>query len=97
MENKLDDKMIDYVAVLAKLELSADEVVQAGADMTQMLDYIDKLKELDTEGIEPMTHIFPSQNVFRKDVVSNGNERDALLANAPKQSGGQFQVPKTVE
>lgn len=97
MENKLDDKMIDYVAVLAKLELSADEVVQAGADMTQMLDYIDKLKELGTEGIEPMTHIFPSQNVFRKDVVSNGNERDALLANAPKQSGGQFQVPKTVE
>ena len=53
------------------------------SDMEQMLDYIDSLNELDTTGIEPMSHVFPVQNVFREDVVTNGDNKEKTLANAP--------------
>ena len=65
--------------------------------MGRMLDYIYKLNELDTSGVEPMSHIFPVNNVFREDVVTNGDDRENILGNAPRQKDGAFQVPKTVE
>ena len=64
--------------------------------METMLDYIDTLNELDTEGIEPMSHVFPVNNVFREDIVTNGDGHEATLANAPEQKNGAFKVPKTV-
>ena len=70
---------------------------EAKKDMGRMLDYIDKLNELDTTGVEPMSHVFPVNNVFRKDVVTNGDDRDEILANAPAKKDGAFMVPKTVE
>ena len=54
------------------------------------------LNELDTEGVEPMTHVFPVSNVFREDVAAGGDDRDNILANAPEQKDGAFKVPKTV-
>lgn len=96
MANIIDDDTIEYVSILAKLELSEEEREQAKKDMGRMLDYIDKLGELDTEGVEPMTHVFPVQNVFREDVVTNSDTREELLANAPEQRDGMFVVPKTV-
>ena len=71
MANIIDDETIEYVGILAKLELSGEEKEQAKADMGRMLDYIDKLNELDTEGVEPMSHLFPVTNVFREDEVTN--------------------------
>ena len=68
MANKISDETIEYVGILAKLELSDEEKEQAKKDMETMLDYIDTLNELDTEGIEPMSHVFPVNNVFREDV-----------------------------
>ncbi len=65
--------------------------------MEQMLDYIDTLNELDTTGIEPMSHVFPVQNVFREDVVVNGDDRENILKNAPEEKDGSFVVPKTVD
>lgn len=62
-----------------------------------MLDYIDKLNELDTTGVEPMSHVFPVQNVFREDVVVNGDDRENILKNAPEEKDGSFVVPKTVD
>ena len=62
-----------------------------------MLDYIDKLNELDTSSVEPMSHVFPVSNVFREDVVTNGNDRDNILKNAPEERDGAFVVPKTFE
>lgn len=97
MSNIISDETIDYVGILAKLELSPEEKEQAKMDMGSMLDYIDKLNELDTEGVEPMSHVFPVNNVFREDVVCNGDQRDAILANAPSAKDGCFAVPKTVE
>ncbi len=96
MANIIDDDTIEYVSILAKLELSEGEREQAKKDMGRMLDYIDKLGELDTEGVEPMTHVFPVQNVFREDIVTNSDAREELLANAPEQRDGMFVVPKTV-
>ena len=97
MANIISDETIEYVGILAKLELSEAEKEQAKEDMGKMLDYIDKLNELDTSGVEPMSHVFPVHNVFREDVVTNGDDRENMLANAPEERDGQYQVPKTVE
>ena len=97
MANKISDETIEYVGILAKLELSAEEKEAAKTDMGRMLDYIDMLNQLDTEGVEPMSHVFPVQNVFREDVVTNGDDREAILANAPEKQDGAFVVPRTVE
>ncbi len=96
-QNTISDEMIDYVGILAKLELSPEEKERAKKDMGEMLDYIDKLNELDTTGIEPMSHIFPMTNVFREDVVTNGDDSENMLQNAPEVKNGSYVVPKTVE
>ena len=97
MANIISDETIEYVGILAKLELSGEEKEAAKKDMARMLDYIDRLNELDTTGVEPMSHVFPVHNVFREDVVTNGDDRENMLANAPEERDGQYQVPKTVE
>ena len=97
MANIISDETIDYVGILAKLELSPEEKEAAKKDMAGMLDYIDKLGELDTTGVEPMSHVFPVHNVFREDVVENGDDRENMLKNAPEQKDGSYKVPKTVE
>lgn len=97
MANQITDETIEYVGILAKLELSDAEKEEAKKDMEKMLDYIDTLNELDTDGVEPMSHVFPVHNVFREDVVTNGDDRDNLLANAPEQKDGCYKVPKTFD
>ena len=96
MANVISDETIEYVGILAKLELSEEEKEQAKKDMANMLDYIDTLNELDTEGIEPMSHVFPVNNVFREDVVENGDGSIDTLANAPLKKDNSFKVPKTI-
>ncbi len=96
MANKISDETIEYVGILAKLELSDEEKENAKSDMEKMLDYIDTLNELDTEGIEPMSHVFPVNNVFREDVVLNGDGSADTLANAPLEKDQGFKVPKTI-
>ncbi len=97
MANIISNETIEYVGILAKLELSEDEKEQAKKDMGRMLDHIDKLRELDTEDVEPMSHLFPVNNVFREDVVTNGDTREELLNNAPGEKNGMFMVPRTFE
>ena len=96
MANKISDETIEYVGILAKLELSEEEKLAARSDMERMLDYIDTLNELDTEGIEPMSHVFPVNNVFREDVVTNGDGSKDTLKNPPLQKEQCFKVPKTI-
>ena len=97
MANIISDETIEYVGILSKLELSEEEKEQAKKDMGSMLDYIDKLNELDTTGIEPMSHVFPVQNVFREDVVTNGDESEKTLKNAPGEKDNMFMVPRTFD
>lgn len=96
-KNQISDETLEYVGILAKLELSPEEKIQAKKDMESMLDYIDKLNELDTTDVEPMSHIFPVHNVFREDIVENGDDSEAILKNAPAKKDNSFKVPKTVE
>ena len=95
-KNMISDETIEYVGILAKLELNDEETERAKKDMGDMLDYIDKLNELDTSGVEPMSHVFPVNNVFREDVVTNGDGSKDTLANAPVMKDGGFKVPKTI-
>ena len=97
MANVIDDETMEYVGILAKLELSEDEREAAKKDMGRMLDYIDQLNELDTAGVEPMSHVLSTRNMFREDVVTNGNQREQMLSNAIQEKDGMFMAPRTFE
>ena len=94
---KITDEMIDYIGILARLRLEEDEKESAKVEMEKIINYMDKLNEVDTTGIEAMSHAFPVKNVFRKDEVRPSVPRDEIIANAPRKNDGCFQVPKTVE
>ncbi len=94
---KITEETVQYVASLAKLSVSDDEKQKVAKELDRILDYIETMNGLDTEGIEPMSHVLPVKNVFREDVVTNQDNRDELLKNAPKKKDGSFVVPKTVE
>lgn len=94
---QITDETIEYVGILAKLELSGEEKEQAKRDMSNMLQYVGKLNELDTEGVEAMSHAFPVHNVFREDVVTNGDDREQMLQNAPEKKDGAYRVPRTFD
>ena len=85
----ISEETIDYVSILAKLELSPEEKEQAGRDMGRLLEYIDK------GNVEPLSHVLPLENVFREDVVTNGDESSMILENAPEQRDNMFSVPRT--
>ena len=97
MSHVINDETIEYVGILAKLELTEEEKEKAKKDIAEMLDYFDKLNSLDTTGVEPMTHIFQVDNVMREDEVTNGDGREAALKNAPESNNEAFIVPKTIE
>ena len=82
MANVISDETIEYVGILAKLELSEEEKENAKKDMEEMLDYIDKLGELDTSGVEPLSHVFPVHNVFREDEVMDEKTHWQMHRNA---------------
>lgn len=92
---EITDETIEYVGILAQLELSPEEKVQARKDMTDMLNYVNKLNELDTTDVEPMSHTFRVSNVMRDDVVTNGDDQQNMLKNAPERSDDAYIVPKT--
>ena len=96
MADKINDEIIEYVSILAKLELTQKEREQARKDMGRMLACIEKLNELDTTGVEPMSHAFPVENVFREDVVTGGDESEKMLQNAPARKDGMFAVPNVM-
>jgi aspartyl-tRNA(Asn)/glutamyl-tRNA(Gln) amidotransferase subunit C len=88
---------IDYVANLARLDLSATEKAEFAGQLDQVLGYVEKLKEIDVEGVEPMAHPFPLVNVMRPDERRPSLPHDEAMASAPKAVNGLFQVPKIVE
>ncbi len=94
---KITQETVQYVAALAKLTVSEEEKQKVAIDLDRILDYIQTMDGLNTEGVEPMSHVLPVKNVFREDIVSNEDNREQLIKNAPKQKDGCFAVPKTVE
>ena len=93
----ITDEMLDYVAELSRLRIEDDSRERLRADLAGIISYMDLLNEVDTEGIEAMSHVFPITNVTREDVVQPSRAREDLLANAPVQDGTGFMVPRTVE
>jgi aspartyl-tRNA(Asn)/glutamyl-tRNA(Gln) amidotransferase subunit C len=92
-----DDFDIKYVANLARIALSPDEEKTLGAQLHQILGYIEKLKELDVSNVEPTAHAVPLTNVTRPDEPRPSLPTGAALRNAPSQANGLFLVPKIVE
>ena len=92
----ITDETIEYLGILAKLEITEDEKERAKKDISDMLDYVEILKGLDTENVEALSHTFPIHNVFREDIVVNGDDRTAILQNAPEQKDGCYKVPLVV-
>ena len=93
---RITDEVMENVEILAKLELSEEERKKAAEEMEKMLQYLQKLKELDTEDVEPEPCPLTMQNLFREDVVTNTDRHEQMLANAPVSKEGQYQVPKTI-
>ena len=93
----MSDMNITYVAHLARLALTPDEEKQLGAQLGNILGYIEKLRELDVTNVEPTAHAVPMVNVTRADAVRPSLPHEDALRNAPRQAGGLFVVPKIVE
>ena len=88
---------IDYVANLARIELTAEERQKFQGQLGDVLKYFEKLQEVDVEGVEPTAHAFPRYNVWDEDVVVEGFSAEEALLNAPKARSEQVVVPKVVE
>lgn len=88
---------VEHVARLARLELGADQKELFANQMSAILGYVEKLKELDTDGITPTSHAVPMENAFREDIVNMPIGVEQALSNAPQRSGSFFTVPKVIE
>ena len=93
----MSDFNIQYVARLARIALSPEEEARLGAQLGNILWYIEKLKEVDVTGVEPTAHAFPLVNVVRPDEIQPSLPHDEALRNAPAKASGLFVVPKIVE
>ena len=88
---------VENVASLARLHFTDEEKEEMIATLNNILEYFDKLSELDTKDIEPLTHILPVQNVMREDEVQPSLDQETALKNAPKHDRGHFVIPKVIE
>ena len=93
----LTPDLIKYLETLARITLSEEEEKKVGSELQDILTYIDMLNELDTDGVEAMSHCFPVTNVMREDKVASSMTPDEIVANAPESQDGCFVVPKTVD
>lgn len=88
---------VRHVAQLARLDFSEDEEAQMADELSQILDYVDKLDELDTSGVPPMSHVLDVTNVFRPDAVEERIDRAQALELAPEADDEYVRVPKVIE
>ncbi len=86
-----------HIAHLARLELTDEEIEQYQWQLSAILDYFERLKEVDTEGIPPTASVLPPRTVLREDEPRKGLSREELLANAPDVEDGQFRVPPVLD
>jgi aspartyl-tRNA(Asn)/glutamyl-tRNA(Gln) amidotransferase subunit C len=95
--NEVEKIDVAYVANLARLHLSPEEIRTYQGQLNQIVGYVRKIGELDLKNIEPTSHARLLQNVFRSDTVKPSLDREIALKNAPKQANDQFMVPKIME
>lgn len=88
---------VEHVAKLARLELSEEEKQTFTGQLNAILKYAEQLKELDTDGVEPTSHVVPVSNVLREDVNRPSLPVEKVFLNAPEEEDGQFKVPAVLE
>ena len=88
---------VEKVAVLARLKLNEQEIEEMTSQLNEILEYFEKLQELDTEDVEPLSHILPMKNVYREDKVQPSLSQEEILMNAPEKGHGHFKVPRIIE
>lgn len=93
----IDKETVEKVAHLARLELAADETEKMIADMSKILDFMAKLNEIDTTGVEPLVYMTDEINVLREDVVKQEITHEEALQNAPKHDERYFLVAKVID
>ncbi len=92
-----DIQTIRKLAHLARLEFNEEKEQEVLGDLNKILNWVDKLSELDTDNIEPLTHMTAEVNVMREDVAENTVTHEEALLNAPKKDSDYFRVPKVLE
>ena len=94
---KITKEQVEYVANLAKLDISEEEKEIFTKQLDNILSYMDKLNQLDTRDIDPTSHVLPIKNIFREDEVKPSLPLEEALANAPDRKDGFFRVPRVIE
>ena len=94
---EITKKSVEYVAQLARLEISENEKDMFTEQLSNILDYVDMLNELDTGKVDPTSHVVPLLNVFREDEVKESLKQDEVLNNAPEKENGYFKVPRIID
>jgi aspartyl-tRNA(Asn)/glutamyl-tRNA(Gln) amidotransferase subunit C len=94
---KIDHDSLKKIAHLARLEIKPEEEAALLKSMDSVLTWMDQLNEIDTEGVEPLTHIMDEVNNWREDVAVNSLDRKEALHNAPSKNGSYIMVPKVIE
>ncbi len=93
----IEERDVEKIAELARLEFSHDERVQMTEQLGKIVDYVRQLAEVDTERVEPTAHVFAVTNVDRADTVRPSLDRDRVMANAPDTDGAFFRVPRIID
>ena len=93
----IDTNMVKKIAFLSRLRVSEDKIADTEKEFNNILKWIEQLKDVDTANVEPLESVNEKALRLREDVVDDGNQRDAVLANAPDAEYGYFVVPKVVE
>ena len=94
---KVTTELVDYLSDLARLGLPQEEKARMTGELEGILAYMEVLNTLDTQGVEPLSHVFPVKNVWREDETAPSFDRGELLKNAPAGDGETFLVPRAVE
>ena len=97
MAQKIDQIQVRKVAKLSRLELTDQEVQEFTGQLGAILEYVEKMNELDTKDVEPLAHCLPVSNVFRKDSIKESLGTEKTLANAPQRDDAFFKVPKILD
>lgn len=94
---EVNDALVDKIARLARLQFDRGAKSGIKQDLQRMIQFADKLNELDTSGVAPLLHVTPNVNILRADVVSGSISREEGLKNAPMHNGQFFRVPKVIK
>ena len=97
MAKKIDSEQVRKTAKLARLELTDVEVEQFSGQLSAIMEYVEKMNELDTDNVEPLAHCLEMSNCFREDIIVESLGSDKALANAPQRDGDFFKVPKILD